>query len=354
MLKAILKFLTLVVFLNGEKIVDYHFHENFGQIFHDYSGSGNNAVNGRDIQSSDGDTTPTDRGAYFEENGSNIITLPENDNALTQLILGNTFTIMMWILSLDKDNRYIFYRSDTSNANYFYYKRLENSKLAYEYKSGNSHINDASLDDIFKKGIFYLEIWQFLSLVVISTTIRINANGINISTQTSEIWNDELYQFYMSIGYSSGGQKSINAFVWNFMIFKNEEYDNIYCGSSASSLNSCLLSSCPDSCNPSIIVSGSSKCISIEKSEKKLGTGEDCSGNCNKVGCFNSIDMCLDCSCLYDSCIISDSNVVCWCPSDAVSTSENCDCNNKGTYDGVSLCSTSCHSNCITVIIQII
>ncbi|OMJ66550.1 hypothetical protein SteCoe_36570 [Stentor coeruleus] len=122
---------TLVI-ARTEKIVEYRFSDNFGQVFHDYSGYNFNAVNGDNSLTSDGDTIPTDRGAYFRTDMNCLITLPPNDKIEAGLSLSNTFTITIWALSHDNEDNYIFYRKKYDGSNYFYIQRIKaNKSIAY-------------------------------------------------------------------------------------------------------------------------------------------------------------------------------------------------------------------------------
>ena len=98
-------------------IAEYQFITNFGSMFYDYSGN--------DMHGANSGTIPTDRGAYFSGTSSSII-LPPNAYVASNLVLGSTFTITMWVNLLSSSDCYFYYRSD-NKANYLY----------IQYKGGN-------------------------------------------------------------------------------------------------------------------------------------------------------------------------------------------------------------------------
>lgn len=345
-------FLVSFAIVKSSIIVEYRFSENFGQVFHDYSGNSYHAINGESYSSTAKDTTPTDRGAYFDTSGYNIITLPPNDKFSTQLHLPSTFTIMLWINALDPFNFYVFYRKESSGNNNIYMKRGigSNNQICY-IKSGSFSYEGQSISEAFKNSTFYLDIWQFITFVVSGTTVKCNTNGINrilttISPDT-EIWNEGTDAYSMSIGRKDGLCDSMGAMVWNFIIFNTEITESDYYGPLYTPGN-CLVSTCPATCDPSIKIGSDYYCISTNMITDTLGDTTACSSTCEnaKVGCFTSSSYCLSCSCEFKSCVISGTSTVCWCPSDASSTSTSCSCYNGGTYDGISTCVSSCHSDC--------
>jgi hypothetical protein len=91
-----LLFLNLLCYkVFSNKLVEYKFGINYGQVFFDYSLNGLNAVNGDSSKSNNLDTTATDRGAFFRDN-KNIISLPPNDWNTSSFLLPSTFTINIW------------------------------------------------------------------------------------------------------------------------------------------------------------------------------------------------------------------------------------------------------------------
>jgi hypothetical protein len=91
------------------KILEYKFGLNYGRVFNDYTNNQHYAVNGKNYDYDDYDTTPTDRGAYFHMDNKRLINLPPNElSASVNFSLPSTFTINTWILPLEKG--YIFTR----------------------------------------------------------------------------------------------------------------------------------------------------------------------------------------------------------------------------------------------------
>ncbi|OMJ66271.1 hypothetical protein SteCoe_36945 [Stentor coeruleus] len=143
------------------------------------------------------------------------------------------------------------------------------------------------------------------------------------------------------------------------MIFNFEASDSDYCSNVSQLKYYCLVEKCPDTCVPSILINSISYCISDVKESNKLGTGEGCSNTCNGVGCFYDKNNCLNCNCVYGSCVLSSQNISqCWCPSDASSTSTSygmpsstveCICNdgffNTTTLDSINACKP-CNTDC--------
>lgn len=99
------------------KIVEYRFGYNFGEVFHDFSGNGRDAVNGDSSTTLTSNTISTDRGAYFGT-GSYKITLPLNDQVQSSFVLPNSFLIASWIFGFDAYGT--LYSRYKDSANQFY------------------------------------------------------------------------------------------------------------------------------------------------------------------------------------------------------------------------------------------
>ena len=124
---------------SATKIVEYRFGYNYGQVFHDFSGNGNDAVNGVHSTDSSKDAIATDRGAYLTD-GDFQITLPTNDKVSNALVLPSAFTIAAWVLSLgDKSGNFIYRQKDPTD--YFYVKRSDSS----EEKKGSCESKSTSM-----------------------------------------------------------------------------------------------------------------------------------------------------------------------------------------------------------------
>ena len=107
---------SFILLATSTKLVEYKFGSNFGQIFYDYSELGNHGQNGASTSTTISDTIPTDRGAYFQTTTQSYIMLPPNDFVTTGLSIGSTFSLIMWIKSLDNSDYYLSMRYlDASN-----------------------------------------------------------------------------------------------------------------------------------------------------------------------------------------------------------------------------------------------
>jgi hypothetical protein len=128
-------------------IVQYKPGINYGQIFYDYSGNGRHAVNGYSYLTTDYDTTPTDRGAYFNSSGLNVISFPSNDRIPTQFSLPNTFTAYMWVFREENgSDQYLFVRnSDTGKI----VMMKSNNNLQIVVYQGGNYCNCISTDSSF-------------------------------------------------------------------------------------------------------------------------------------------------------------------------------------------------------------
>ena len=86
-----LLFLILGLLIHQTKssqLVYYKFGTNFGQVFYDYSGSGNHGQNGASTLVDNSDTIPTKTGAYFSTSNECFIKLPPNSIKSSSISLG--------------------------------------------------------------------------------------------------------------------------------------------------------------------------------------------------------------------------------------------------------------------------
>ena len=79
----------------SNKIIEYKFYKNFGQIFYDYSNNNRHAVNGVSLSAESNDLKSTDRGVYSDGTSCKI-TLPPNNISQESFDLPNPFTILFW------------------------------------------------------------------------------------------------------------------------------------------------------------------------------------------------------------------------------------------------------------------
>ena len=131
----------LVLNVISNNILTYKFGKNFGQIFYDYSELGNHGQNGQNLDSDTADTKPTSRGAYFSNVNTTYIMLPPNMVKTDPIVLGPTFSLIMWFTSLEEGEYYLSYRIK-DNSNYFYIKREnEDRTLKIEIELNGNPIN---------------------------------------------------------------------------------------------------------------------------------------------------------------------------------------------------------------------
>ena len=98
----------------ASNIVNYKFGSNFGQIFYDYSGSGNHGMNGNSTISDPYDTISIDRGAYFPTQNL-YIRLPPNEYVPNSFNLNGDFSILMWFSTFHLPADYYITRRYNSN-----------------------------------------------------------------------------------------------------------------------------------------------------------------------------------------------------------------------------------------------
>ena len=115
-------FFILILISSASNIVYYKLSSNFGQIFYDYSGSGNHGQNGDSTTTTTSDTIPTRRGAYFSL--TSFIMLPPNSVNTISMTLGPDFSLAMWFMTQDNSDYYLSYRHKGSSE-YFYVQRKD-------------------------------------------------------------------------------------------------------------------------------------------------------------------------------------------------------------------------------------
>ena len=306
-------------------IVQYDFYNNFGQIFLDYSGNGQSAVNGDSSTTTTKDTTATDRGAYFSTTESYVL-MPKNDVVTSDYFFGSTFSMFFWVFPLDGSNYYIFYRKCTTCSNYFYLSRdYASNSLGFRmvfgtYDSGVA--SSGSNNFVLRK--CYIVAW---SLVFISMNPWYISIGINWSTYI----NISLpFQYYLEgtdeyLGYIGGftdaTATSLNGFMWGSILDNSLVSPTVYLYSYYVP-GTCLYSQCQSSCSPAFYYNGAPACISITLDPLHNSAGTACVGCTN--GCLGTT--CLDCTCTSLSCTTSSGAVVCACPSGFTVVANGCVC----------------------------
>ena len=132
-------------------VVTYKFGNNFGQVLYDYSGISNHGQNGESLIDDTTDTKPTNRGAYFSSQYKTFIKLPSNLMKTTPIVLGSTFSLVMWFVCLKESNYYLTYRGiDSSN---FFYIQRDNSDNTFRSRIRSSDLDSGegkAIASIFK------------------------------------------------------------------------------------------------------------------------------------------------------------------------------------------------------------
>ena len=158
---VVIYFLKLIILSKtfASNIINYKFGSNFGQVFYDYSGSGNHATNGYYIYSDYYDTYSSDRGAYFQYQ-DRLIRLPPNDLVTNQLNLNSGFSILMWFYSFELYyDYYITWRFKNDWSTCFgltrtYYNYYNSFYASLCQNPHYSWVNYSPLNDIIKPGKF--------------------------------------------------------------------------------------------------------------------------------------------------------------------------------------------------------
>ena len=192
MVSSLLIKLIIISKIFASNIVNYKFGSNFGQIFYDYSGSGNHGVNGDIILTDPYDTIPTDRGAYFPEY-SNHIKLPPNSRVANSVSLGSQFSIIMWFNCRETNNDYyIFYRYKNDNS-----RCLELKRTYTPYNSFSTRLCQysntvfSSSYNILKFGKNYIDSWTFFVIISNSSNMNYYINGVQkLSLSLPNIYSD--------------------------------------------------------------------------------------------------------------------------------------------------------------------
>ncbi|OMJ81599.1 hypothetical protein SteCoe_17909 [Stentor coeruleus] len=290
-----------------EKILEYKFGTNFGQIFYDYSGKDMHAINGDYLNPDDYDTKPTDRGAFFSPDSENLITLPPNDIAPTNFILPSSFSIVFWILVGDSHDHSIFNRIMLDNTSYINIKRQALEKKIWINLQYNNISRDSSYSN---SNAFPSGRWQ---LFIFTMNIREANAYINHSLKlkfTIDIdYSEKNLNFKNSLGSKNLNTTSMEGYIWYFAIFDNIETSINFYGENYKP-NNCNSEICPSQCDPDFIQDTELLCNLTNFDFNKYGSTQPCSENC-KYGCTTSL--CLDCTCNSQSCFIRDSEIICLC-----------------------------------------
>ncbi|OMJ80295.1 hypothetical protein SteCoe_19502 [Stentor coeruleus] len=327
--------IMLITAVMSKKIVDYRFGYNFGQVFHDYSLSNNDAVNGDSTSTTTNDIISTDRGAYFSGINGQRITLPPNSQQSLGISLGSKFYICMWVCIEDSGNDYLTYRVKSDNSHYlFIYRQSLSDILKAEVKF--SGCSSGTL--LAKAGAFPASVWVFIVLSIDELSAYVYINDVKEITFTFTSTYSETGTFSHYIGYTD---TSPVALFWNYLIYIDESYSTSVFTISTYTPGNCLVNTCPTSCTPGIIWNGNSYCISVSIISTSSGDGTSCSG-C--TGGCNSSGICFDCD-YASSCDVSTGVVMEINSDGSLSTYTPC---KDGEYLDISGDCQSCMSYCKT------
>ena len=106
-----LAFLLTCVF--AAKLAEYRFGNNFGQVFLDYSGNSQTAINGESVTDTKKDVICTGRGIFIN-GGDSQVKMPPNTVQTTSFVLPSTWSVIMWVNS-DSDDGVLFHRFNSNN-----------------------------------------------------------------------------------------------------------------------------------------------------------------------------------------------------------------------------------------------
>jgi hypothetical protein len=321
--------MVLLGIFKAALIIEYKFHKNFGEVYHDYSNHFNYAVNGVSLNDQVKNVLATDRGVYFNSSDSTV-TLPPNE-LVNEFSMPQVLTVVFWILP--EDYRFFcFYCKSKSQVLYLKRYSIE-SNLAFFYTGlGNSELKTAMNSFIYGK--FHLGRWHLITTVINSNVkVFINKSLVINSVLSSNFSLNDVQQCNLGVK----DQTPIMGYVWSFFLYDSEEtFSNHISGDSTN----CLVQGC-SACSESVVLETSSGCIPNQLIKVQSPTGSSCS-TC-KEGC-NS-ESCLTCTtCSIKSCQFENSQILCACPENTTATESTCVCIDSFYFDGTRC--QSCLSDC--------
>lgn len=324
----------------SKTLVEYRFGYNFGEVFRDYSGNSNDAVNGDSSLNENRNVIASDRGAFFSVSKKSQITLPPNDFRDFYLTLPSTFTLMMWVLNYDYDY-YFFIRNSTTGDLFTIFRDKNGDKIEILFTISGQNTSS-------KQGnVLEPDMWNFFSFTIDGNNAQFYANlEDNKILSLSALNYLENSNFEGYIGCEYGNLESFSGFIWNFIIVDAVITQSLYVAEDVTE-SICIVQNCLSTCEyyfKNLTITG---CISMTQETINDGKGNLCETGCNTsiYSCISSV--CLSCSCLHKSCILDSSNApVCWCPSNAYASSNTCKCLDSDIiFDGFQ-CETNCNSDC--------
>ncbi|OMJ84345.1 hypothetical protein SteCoe_14570 [Stentor coeruleus] len=332
--------LSLIISLSlSEKILEYKFSKNFGQVFYDTSGNSRHAVNGESSLTTDYDTKPTDRGAYFAKDIENCIKLPPNDFIIENFYISPKFSIVMWIMVGSSYDYLLFFRYSTADDSHIMKLKVgvNYQQIWVRFKDKTYAEGSFSPSNTFSSGT-----WQLLVQTFDRTQGKVYINGVSQIEFTSTLdFVEETVDFLSYLGHKDSSTRSVEGFFWYFGIFDNiitttDFYGNTYIP------GNCLVEACPLSCDPAILQDGELHCISINFDSMQNGATDSCPEGCS-YGCSGSL--CLDCQVSTQSCFNINNKEIQIC-SNSVLTSKITTCADKYYFFNCEC--FNCHSDCAT------
>ena len=281
------------------KIAEYQLGKNFGQLYLDYSGKDNNAVNGDSYSSTTNDAWPTDRGAYFED--FSRICLPTNDKVATGMTLTSTFSILGWFMPDNYDG--IFFERKSASSSYFYVETFDSGKgLTFSGNIGGTAYSKSTTSYQAIKGKNNLDQWNLISLIVSGTSLVVYSKTNAAISLTLLSAYSESQSFYFAIG-SRGSYKngSLRGFCWYFVVADSVLTPSSFI--STSPCTTCLSPTCKTSVSPSIVDPyAGTGCVSTVSGKNKNSWDNSCPSS-SYFGCSGST--LLNCLCSFGSCVLS-------------------------------------------------
>ena len=188
----------------------------------------------------------------------------------------------------------------------------------------------------FVSSNFYLDTWNFISVIFSEKVLKLYRN--NIMSQTLNMLNSYIENGTnsMRIGGSFNTIQALSFYIWTFVIdlsFDQLQYMN------SIQASDCIVAGC-SSCNPAIIHNSISGCLSTVMNPKQDSKGKNCKSKDSSNGCISK--KFLDCDCSFKSCVLLQSAHNCVCPEGAITSDTTCVCPTGYTIQWDICCEISC------------
>lgn len=331
-----LLFITLLNLVNSAILAQYRFGLSFGQVLKDYTSNARHCINGDSWTTTTNDAVLTDRGAYFS-GGSEQLTFPPNDKVASSFNIPSTYSIAIW-LNPDCTSCSIISRTKDSNSYFYYAFKTTNSLVAY-YRFSNINTGQKFSGN----NVYTLRKWMLITIGHSIFTCTISVDGtIEISINTGITTYGESGTFEMHLGKASYGFSTFSGFIWSFRLDDSLNIQTTYYVGSSSA---CLTGGCSVPCSPAVKDSYTGNgCISEQYNTALSASGTACPSGCPSGPCDDTA--CLNCDCIFGSCIMSVGQSVCDCPSGTTATPTTCLCSGSNYYNGNGC--VVCESSCLT------